>query len=486
MPGTTDPQLHHRGEPTIVVSTPIVVAPAIDFGSVRAEFGLEESFPAEALAEALAHTDRFAGHRDDRTDLPLVTIDPPGSMDLDQALHLDRTSDGFVLHYAIADVYAVVEPGGALDAETHRRGQTFYLPDGSVPLHPRELSESAASLLPGAVRPAVLWRIETDEHAEPVAVTVRRALVRSVARLDYAGVQRDADAGSLHPSIRALPEFGRLRKAAALARGAIELRLPEQDVVPDGDGWKLVLQPRTEADDWNSHVSLLTGMCAANMMIEAKAGLLRTLPSADPEAVTALRRTAAALGVPWPADLTVGVFLAGLDANDPSTLVLMSEAPTLLRGASYAAFDGELPDATLHGAIGAPYAHVTAPLRRLSDRYATEVCLAVSSGTEIPVHVRDRLPTLPKVMSSSDTLSARIARACIDLAEVRVLQDRVGDEFAATVLAEATDRRDAEVYLPSEMVIGRCAGAPPEGQRVRVRLEVADPETRTVRFTYAS
>ena len=237
-----------------MVTTPIVVAPEIDFTGVRAEFGLVDEFPDEALAEARTATDRFASERDDRTDLPVVTIDPPGSMDLDQALHLERTDTGFVLHYAIADVYAVVEPGGALDLETHRRAQTFYLPDGSVPLHPRMLSENAASLLPGAVRPAVLWRIEMDEYAEPVAISVSRARVRSVARLDYAGVQRDADAGTLHPSIAALPEFGRLREVAARARGAIELRLPEQDVVEDGDGWRLDIEPRTEADDWNSHV----------------------------------------------------------------------------------------------------------------------------------------------------------------------------------------------------------------------------------------
>lgn len=158
-------------------------------------------------------------------------------------------------------------------------------------------------------------------------VTVRRALVRSVARFDYAGVQAGVDAGVVHPSIAALPEFGRLREAAARARGAIELRLPEQDVIADGNGWRLTTQPRTEVDDWNSHVSLLTGMCAAQMMLDARIGLLRTLPAAAPEAVTQLRRTASALGVPWPADVPVGSFLAGLDMTVPGTLVLMSEAP---------------------------------------------------------------------------------------------------------------------------------------------------------------
>ncbi|MFD3812306.1 RNB domain-containing ribonuclease [Rhodococcus sp. NPDC058639] len=465
-----------------MVTTPIVVAPEIDFAGVRTEFGLVDEFPEEALAEARTATDRFASVREDRTDLPLVTVDPPGSMDLDQALHLERTDAGFVLHYAIADVYAVVEPGGALDRETHRRAQTFYLPDGSVPLHPRVLSENAASLLPGAVRPAVLWRIEMDEYAEPVAVSVSRARVRSVARLDYAGVQRDADAGTLHPSIAALPEFGRLREVAARARGAIELRLPEQDVVGDGDGWRLEIEPRTEADDWNSHVSLLTGMCAARIMIDAKTGLLRTLPPADSDSVASLRRTACSLGVEWPGDMSVGAFLAGLDANLPTTLVLMSEAPTLLRGASYVAFDGELPELKVHGAIGAAYAHVTAPLRRLSDRYATEVCLAVSSGTEAPGDVRDTLGLLPKIMSSSDSLAGKVGRACIDLAEAVVLSSRVGETFEATVLKDATERRDAEIFIPSETVIAACTGTPAEGQRVTVRLVLADPTSRRVQF----
>jgi len=465
-----------------VVTTPFVVAPAIDFSAVRAEFGLDDAHPAAAVAEARVAADREVAAREDRTDLPLVTIDPPGSMDLDQALHLERTPRGFVLHYAIADVYAVVVPGGALETESLRRGRTHYLPDGSVPLHPRELSEGSASLLPEAVRPAVLWRIETDAAAEPVSVSVRRALVRSAARFDYAGVQHDADVGTLHPSIGALPEFGRLRQRAAVDRGAIELRLPEQDVTRDGQGWRLIVQPRTDADDWNAHVSLLTGMCAARMMLDAGIGLLRTLPPADDDAVTALRRTAAALGVPWPAAVPVGVFLSGLDANDPATLVLMSEAPALLRGAAYAAFDGTVPAVTAHGAIGAPYAHVTAPLRRLPDRYATEVCLAVAAGVDVPDRVRQILPTLPKIMSSSDSLSGKITRTCVDLTEAVVLAPRVGERFEATVLADATERRDATVFVPSETVIAPCAGRPREGQRVSVRLTLADPGTRKVRF----
>ncbi|MFF2110909.1 RNB domain-containing ribonuclease [Rhodococcus koreensis] len=460
------------------------VARGIDFGTVRTEFHLPDGYPPAAVAQARTASDRFASGRQDRTDLAFVTIDPPDSMDLDQALHLERTADGFVLHYAIADVGAVVEPGGVLDVETRKRGQTFYLPDGKVPLHPQELSEGSASLLPGEDRPAVVWRIELDESAEPLSCTVSRATVRSVARLEYSGVQADAEAGRLHPSIASLPEFGRLRTAAAVARGAIELRLPEQEVVPDGDSWRVDLAPRTEADDWNAEVSLLTGMCAAAMMLDAKIGLLRTLPPAGPDAVGALRRTAAALGVDWPESVGVGELLARLDPNSASTLVLMTEAPSLLRGADYAAFDGTLPELTAHAAIGAPYAHVTAPLRRLSDRYSTEVCLAVSAGTPVPSWARDALGSMPEIMGGSDSLASKIDRACIDLTEATVLADRVGETFDATVLRSRNGKRTADVFVPSVSVMAKCVGDPAEGEQVKIRLVSADVAKRTVEFGY--
>lgn len=462
----------------------------IDFGVVRAEFDLPGAFSAAAQAEAENAVDRFSAGRVDETGIAFVTIDPPGSMDLDQAVHIEKTSTGYVVHYAIADVAAVVTPGGALDIETRKRGQTFYLPDGSVPLHPRALSEGSASLLPDVVRPAVLWRIELDAQAEPTSWQVRRALVKSVARLDYSTVQCDADSGTLHPSIAALPEFGRLRSASAVARGAIELKLPEQSVVreqPEDESpvrWRIELEPRTEADDWNAEVSLLTGMCAGRMMIDAGIGLLRTLPPAETSAVQTLRRTAVALGITWPEGQSVGQILAGLDSNEPSTMALMSVAPSLLRGADYAAFDGQLPELTVHAGIGAPYAHVTAPLRRLSDRFSTEVCLAITAGTPVPEWARTALPELPDIMSGSDSLANKVDRACIDLTESTLLDGRVGEVFDAVVMRAKDGKRSAEVFVPSVAVIAKCVGTPDDGERAKVRLTAVDTVKRTVEFTF--
>ena len=140
---------------------------SIDFAALRRELELPEQFPpaAQALAEQAAQEVRLPDL--DRTDLPFVTIDPPTSLDLDQAMYLaKRGNGGFRVHYAIADVLSYVSPGGALDDETWRRGQTVYLPDGNVPLHPRVLSEGVVSLLPDKDRAAILWTIDVASDGQ--------------------------------------------------------------------------------------------------------------------------------------------------------------------------------------------------------------------------------------------------------------------------------------------------------------------------------
>ncbi|TWF74809.1 exoribonuclease R [Pseudonocardia hierapolitana] len=462
--------------------------PTPDFAAVRAEFALPDAFPAPVLVEAARAAAGRPGPgpgRRDATDVELVTIDPPGSKDLDQALGVARRRSGFRVYYAIADLGAVVTPGGALDAEVRRRGQTIYLPDGSVPLHPAELSEDAASLLPDGPRAAVLWTFDLDDAGEQVAVSVERAVVRSRARLDYAGVQADLAAGRVHPALAALPELGPLRRAHAVRRGAIELELPEQEVVPDGSGgWTVRVRRRLDVESWNAEISLLTGMAAARIMLDAGVGLLRTLPAPEPDALAAFRRTARELGFGWPEDAPAAELLAGLPADTPSALAVRRAATALLRGAGYHAFDrsaGTEPPADAgHGGIGAPYSHVTAPLRRLADRFSTEVCLAVTAGAELPEWVRAALPTLPAVMDESDALASRVDRACLDRTEAALLRGSVGQEFDAVVLR--ADGEAGEVYLPDPPVLARCTGAFTAGAVVRVRLTAANPETGQIEF----
>lgn len=280
--------------------------------------------------------------------------------------------------------------------------------DGAVPLHPTLLSEGAASLLPDQVRPAVLWTIDLDREGAIASWDVHRSWVRSVAQLDYETVQRDMETDAAHPSIALLPEVGRLRRAQAAGRGAIELGVPEQQIVADdARGWRLLLRPRTLLEEWNAEISLLTGMCAAEMMLESGVGVLRTVPGPDDESVAALRASAAELGVEWSEDDQAAEVLAALDPTRPEAMALHVSATRLLRGAGYTAFDDGAPDRAHHAGIGAAYAHVTAPLRRLVDRYGTKVCLAVCSGRDIPEWVHEALPQLPSAMGVSDRTARR-------------------------------------------------------------------------------
>ena len=461
-----------------------VLAPAdlLDLDALRAELGVVEPLSDAALAEAAAAAVAPRLPALDRTDLPMLTIDPPGSRDLDQALHLERTGDGFRVWYAIADVAAFVTPGGALDSELAARGVTLYAPDRRVPLHPPVLGEDAASLLPDVDRPALLWQLDLDTRGELVGTSVQRALVRSRQRLDYAGVQAALDAGSGGPVLELLREIGTLRQERARDRDAVDLPTPDQEVTVDAQGRPcLELRAQLPCEGWNAQVSLLTGIAAAGLMLGAGVGLLRTLPPAHPDDVAALRRSALALGIAWPEGTPYGDVVSALDAAVPTHAALLTLATRLLRGAGYTAFDGEPPEQPRHSAVAAAYAHCTAPLRRLADRHVGEVCLAASAGTPVPAWARQALPGLPEVMAAATRRANALERAVVDAAEAVVLAPRVGERFPAVVVE--TGRSGGVVQLHDPPVRARCEGSDlPLGRTITVELVRADPASREVRF----
>lgn len=459
--------------------------------ALRTRLGVPEGFPPEVLAEAerAAAAPRLPDH--DATDLPLFTIDPPASVDLDQAMHLaKRPAGGYRVHYAIADVAAFVTPGGALDAEAHRRVTTLYFPDGRVPLHPPVLSEGAASLLPDRIRPALLWRLDLDSDGRVETTEVRRALVRSRAKLDYDGVQKAIDSGTAEPSLALLKDIGILRETLETERGGISLNVPEQEVVAQDGSYTLAYRAPLPADGWNAQISLMTGMAAADLMLASGTGVLRTLPAAPDGAVGRLRRAAAALRIEWPHHVPYAALVRSLDPRLPAHAAFLQECTALLRGAGYTVFTGgQTPDRALHAAVAAPYAHCTAPLRRLVDRYTGELCVAAVAGTQPPPWVTAALDALPREMAEGTRLANSVERECVDLVEAALLKDRVGETFEATVIdVKEQQPTVGTVHLEDPAVVGRVESpsAPlPLGDRIRVRLTHADPGTSKILFAPA-
>lgn len=470
--------------------------------ALRAELEVPDDFPAEVVAAAeqaaASGVDEARwqlGERVDRTDLDFVTIDPEGSKDLDQAMCLQRLADGFLVWYAIADVAAWVEPGGAVDQEAHRRGQTFYAPAERAPLHPAVLSEGAASLLAdGRPRPALLWRIELDASGAQRSAGVQRALVRSREQLTYAGVQAQLDAGTAPEWVGLLREIGQLREQQEAERGGVSLNLPEQEIVSDEQGWHTEFRSPLPIEGWNAQISLLTGMAAASIMLEVGTGVLRTLPPAQERDVQRLRGIARGLRIDWPADMGYPDFVRSLDVIRPTHLAMMTSCTRLFRGAAYTVLgqpgkDGTVPtgDELKHNALAAHYAHCTAPLRRLVDRYVGEICVHLGNQTPIPQWVTDALALLPEEMRESDSRAKKFERGIVDLTEALVLSSAAGRRLQGVVVDHDPKKDQGTISIADPAVEARFQmPGVALGQEVAVEVDSVDLVKGVVTFRPAA
>jgi hypothetical protein len=239
------------------------------------------------------------------------------------------------------------------------------------------------------------------------------------------------------------------------------------------------------------------------------------MPSPDEKSLRHFRRQTQALGRPWDDSMPYGEYLRSLDASEPRQLAILHAAAALFRGATYTPFDGEVPDNPIQAAIAAPYAHTTAPLRRLVDRFVLVICEALANDGDVPDWLRAALPELPVLMAASDRIAGQVQRASLDLIEAALLVHSVGQEFDAVVVSGSnpaasngagsgangrpfqpldriassqngsppgTARPFGTVQLADPPVTARCEGEMESGTTIRVRLVEADIHKRTVLF----
>ncbi len=441
--------------------------------AIRAQFQVPTEFPSEVLEAARTAAKRAPSDHADRTDVPFVTLDPASSTDLDQALWIEPAGADLLLHYAIADVAWFVADGDALDLEAWKRGTTTYLPDGKAGLYPPVLAEGAASLLPDGPRPAVVFTVRVAPDGTVKLDGADRAVIRSRAKLAYDTVRED----------HLPPDFAELARRIAAAeerRGAARVDPPEQEVERGADGrFTLQLRPQLASEQRNAALSLATNMAIADALHAAGTGLFRVMAPPDARAVARLRHTARAFGLDWADAMPLSDFERHLDPEQPREAAFMLAVRRAGNGASYQAFHhGKTP---WHAAMAATYAHGTAPLRRLADRYVVRAALAVAKGQAVPQAVTEAFARLPAVMARAEARSSQIERAVIDLAEASFLAGREGEAFDAVV----TDigENGARIQLCEMPVVARAAAHNVlPGTRIRVRLVEAGAEQRALRF----
>jgi exoribonuclease R len=180
--------------------------------------------------------------------------------------------------------------------------------------------------------------------------------------------------------------------------------------------------------------------------------------------------------VPWPKRTDdYASILADLDPADPAHAALITQSARLFRGAGYVGFAGDPPEQPEQAAIGAPYAHVTAPLRRLGDRFALELALAAHDGRAPAGWATEALDALPEVLEDGARRQAALDRACVDFVEAMVLRGRVGERFP--VLVTEVEEGEARVQFRDPAVLARTNGdGLVAGEEVEVELTAVRPE----------
>jgi len=442
--------------------------------AIRAQYQVAGDFPPEVERAAEEAVRRVPNAHVDRTDRPFVTLDPASSIDLDQAFTIERAGDDLLLHYAIADVAWFVDDGGPIDAEAWTRGETQYLPDGKARLYPAVLSEGAASLLPDVVRPAVIFTTRVAPDGSVKLDGAERATIRSRAKLAYDTVT----AADLPADFQELSD--RISRAED-ARGAERVDPPQQEVFTRPDGSRdLGFSPRLDSEDRNAALSLATNMAVADALFAHRTGLFRVMAEPDEGAMRRLRYTARAFGLTWPGNEPLTQYQKTLSASDPRQAAFMLAIRRAGHGAGYVPYvAGKTP---WHAAMAATYAHATAPLRRLADRYVVRAALAVANGRPVPAIVEQAFQKLPPVMARAEALDGQIQRAIVDLAEALLLEGSEGETFPAIVTD--LDERGARIQLRDLPVVARVVAhdvAP--GDAITVKLTAIDPTRRSIGFT---
>lgn len=242
--------------------------PHVDMEAVIRKYGLSVEFPASVLREleTLPQTPSPGelARREDWTDRTVITIDPASARDFDDAISITATPSGWTLAVHIADVSHFVKPGGALDGEALRRGNSTYLPDRVLPMLPPRLSDDLCSLRPDVVRLTKVCEMKFDQKGKMLRARFADAFIRSKARLTYQeafAMLKGNDKGEVPSTVREAWNLASILRRNRYAKGALDLDFPEVRAVMDKDG--RVTGIITEEYD-ESHQLIEECMLAAN------------------------------------------------------------------------------------------------------------------------------------------------------------------------------------------------------------------------------
>ena len=439
-----------------------------NYAAILHDAGIPVAFPPYVLraAEESSREVLSAVGRRDLRSRTILTIDGAGAKDLDDAISLAVTDEGYTLGVHIADVSHYVPYGGCVEKEARERGTSVYFVDKVVPMLPESLSNGACSLNAGEDKYALTCEIALDRRGNRIGGAVYRSLIRSTVRGVYSEVNAllDGTAGEalrekyaeVLPMLREMHRlYGDLRSNAA-DRGVLELSDRELEIVLGEDGMpvELKLRERGDAEKMIEQFMLCANMTVAELLHDhALPCLYRIHETPDAEKIASFGIFAHNLGlqagdivpaaVKDPAKLAQSLRRVLREAEERGLGDTVS--PVLLRSMMKAKYVAECAP---HFGLGAPvYCHFTSPIRRYPDLFVHTVLNAVlpytpdgilAGGTELPDSA------MPEVLAAAASERGAFATECEiraqdaewrieDLYVALYMRSHIGEEFDAVV-----------------------------------------------------
>src|SRR6266498_294899 len=365
---------HVNPEGEIIEVLGPATAPGIDVLSIIRKYHLPAEFPKDVLDQAERISEQIGARQlEGREDLRkefIVTIDPDDARDFDDAIHVEKTKNGWQLGVHIADVAAYVEPGSALDREARRRGNSVYLPDRVIPMLPERLSNDVCSLNPGVDRLTHSVFINFDKNGVAKSARFAHSVIRSAHRLTYKqayAILTSPPRDQLGERLHLAWELAALLRQKRFEHGSLDLDFPEVKVWVDKQGHPVRLE-RVENDE--SHQLIEEFMLATNEAVarELKKHAIPTVyrvhENPDPEKLAEYREFVLSFNYRV-GDLTHRAELQRLLASirgKPEEQALKVALLKSLKRARYS------PQPLGHyGLAKANYLHFTSPIRRYAD-----------------------------------------------------------------------------------------------------------------------
>ena len=463
--------------------------------------GLEPTFAPDVLREAerraVAGPQRSGDIRDLRG-RQWFSIDNTDTLDLDQLTWAEALVDGSLrLAVAVADVDAMVQLGGSVDAHAAVNTTSVYTAAGVFPMLPPLLSNDHTSLHEGEERLAVVVEMTIDSGGSITASQLVRAAVRNHAKLNYDSVAAWLDAqapapaavaanASLQAQLRLHDQAARSLRQWRQQRGALNVMTSQARPVFDkGELVDLRADRKNRAKDLIADIMIATNGATARWLAEHHQPSLRRVLQ-QPRRWDRLVQLAEQNGATLPATpdaLALDRFLTARRQADPSSFEALSLAVVKLLGSgAYAAAAPDAPPAGHFGLAVNDYAHSTAPNRRFVDLVTQRILKATLAHQATPYSM-DELDAIAKRCTVQEDSASKVERRVLKAAAAYLLQGRIGEHFDAIVTGVAS--KGTFVRITAPMVEGRIVrgfDGLQVGDAVRVTLRSVDVDQRFIDF----